>query len=136
MLLNKSLYCMFPDPFLPRVVVKVGKGSGYARLPLPLLIILDLPLITTTCSDHYLIIAKPFYFIAIGNSKLFSRTGLSYSVAYKHPYQSGYMPWVSLLVKSDFRLCSEQGCNTCCHIGNAVYCTMNSLLWYSHMSST
>ncbi len=31
-LLNKSLYCMFPDPFLPRVAVKVGKGSGYARL--------------------------------------------------------------------------------------------------------
>ncbi len=28
-LLNKSLYCMFPDPFLPRVAVK---GSGYARL--------------------------------------------------------------------------------------------------------
>ncbi len=23
---------MFPDPFLPRVAVKVGKGSGYARL--------------------------------------------------------------------------------------------------------
>ncbi len=32
MLLNKSLYCMFPDPFLPRVAVTVGKGSGYARL--------------------------------------------------------------------------------------------------------
>ncbi len=32
-LLNKSLYCMFPDPFLPRVAVTVGKGSGYARLP-------------------------------------------------------------------------------------------------------
>ncbi len=31
-LLNKSLYCMFPDPFLPRVAVRVGKGSGYARL--------------------------------------------------------------------------------------------------------
>ncbi len=31
-LLNKSLYCMFPDPFLPRVAVTVGKGSGYARL--------------------------------------------------------------------------------------------------------
>ncbi len=30
--LNKSLYCMFPDPFLPRVAVMVGKGSGYARL--------------------------------------------------------------------------------------------------------
>ncbi len=30
-LLNKS-YCMFPDPFLPRVAVTVGKGSGYARL--------------------------------------------------------------------------------------------------------
>ncbi len=23
---------MFPDPFLPRVAVRVGKGSGYARL--------------------------------------------------------------------------------------------------------
>ncbi len=23
---------MFPDPFLPRVAVTVGKGSGYARL--------------------------------------------------------------------------------------------------------
>ncbi len=34
MLLNKSLYCMFPDPFLPRVAVRVGKGSGYARLDL------------------------------------------------------------------------------------------------------
>ncbi len=31
-LLNKLLYCMFPDPFLPRVAVRVGKGSGYARL--------------------------------------------------------------------------------------------------------
>ncbi len=31
-LLNKSLYCMFPDPFLPRVAVTVGKGSGYVRL--------------------------------------------------------------------------------------------------------
>ncbi len=31
-LLNKSLHCMFPDPFLPRVVVTVSKGSGYARL--------------------------------------------------------------------------------------------------------
>ncbi len=28
---------MFPDPFLPRVAVRVGKGSGYARLPSPLL---------------------------------------------------------------------------------------------------
>ncbi len=23
---------MFPDPFLPRVAVRVGKGSGYSRL--------------------------------------------------------------------------------------------------------
>ncbi len=23
---------MFPDPFLPRIAVTVGKGSGYARL--------------------------------------------------------------------------------------------------------
>ena len=28
-LLNKSLYCIFPDPFLPRVVVTVSKVSGY-----------------------------------------------------------------------------------------------------------
>ncbi len=34
MLLNKSLYSMFSDPFLPRVAVTVGKGSGYARLAL------------------------------------------------------------------------------------------------------
>ncbi len=26
MLLNKSLYCMFPDPFLPRVAVTAVKG--------------------------------------------------------------------------------------------------------------
>ncbi len=27
--MNKSLYCMFLDPFLPRVAVTVGKGSGF-----------------------------------------------------------------------------------------------------------
>ncbi len=32
-LLNKSLYCMFPDSFLPRVAVRVGEGPRYARLP-------------------------------------------------------------------------------------------------------
>ncbi len=31
-LLNKLLYCVFPDPFLPRVAVTVSKESGYARL--------------------------------------------------------------------------------------------------------
>ncbi len=29
---EQVVYCMFPDPFLPRVAVTVGKGSGYARL--------------------------------------------------------------------------------------------------------
>ncbi len=29
---NKSLMLVTPDPFLPRVAVMVGKGSGYARL--------------------------------------------------------------------------------------------------------
>ncbi len=27
-LLNMLLYCMFLDPFLPRIAVTVGKGSG------------------------------------------------------------------------------------------------------------